>query len=639
MGPIKRRFGRLLVRGDQRAQSVPQDGATQAAKGDHLLFGSDPDRFLKLLYTADSEERLAGLFPDEISACEITRYGIYNDEKMIAPLQKLYSGILADGMSEDKRRDVYQFVAGFVATKTAVSPNALLPFISEEPSSGIVATAVIDYVSIADMTGGDPMSRPRDIVGMIESGMLKNTGAVFGGLLHLGDPRVCKLIWPLRNSLEPSGVDAAIKSFAGFLSAATIDFELSWLEEMEGGIDDGLFGTVAYGILFQKRHAKIPVVATGERPIPGAGLTPEQQRAMQRWIPIEDYAKQIAPRLFALERTEPPPRVMPHVIREWGLEPLSRPEQTDGIVSPASLPSQRREHTDAEETQSATATTSAEKFVCEEEEWFDENGRVYAVWGLSNPNGPTLYCLGDRVRDGRHTLFYRWMHMLGGRTWYSSEVRSQPLTYSDIANTTIAIQNHLVSQGGEDGIMDKIPSFVLASNNDEGLLNFLRYLLSKGPAAQLDWGQELFYLRKFGSNAFDRAGAEIRAVMEQLKAEAASDGRDISDAVRVAESRFGQIPSYREYDPPTFESSRLTTALFEEWWSRVNNPSFRLTALLHFAEMWVGAISLARHTPLSKIRKLVEFDQIRVFFSDFGMELWPETLTTDVIEHRIGIRR
>jgi hypothetical protein len=177
---------------------------TDAIKRRGLLIETDPEGFLKRILTNDTKERLAGLLLDDILVCEIVRYGIYNDEKMIAPLQKLYSRVIAEGMTKDLRRIVYNHIVAFVESRTVVSPNALLPFISEDPSSGIVATAVIDYVSIADVTDGDPMSRPRDIVGMIESGMLETPGAAFGGLLHLGDPRVCKLIWPLRNALDPA---------------------------------------------------------------------------------------------------------------------------------------------------------------------------------------------------------------------------------------------------------------------------------------------------------------------------------------------------------------------------------------------------------------------------------------------------
>ena len=44
-------------------------------------------------------------------------------------------------------------------------------------------------------------------------------------------------------------------------------------------------------------------------------------------IPLADYLNRIAPRLYALERSEPPPRVMPHVLREWGLTPTTDPSE------------------------------------------------------------------------------------------------------------------------------------------------------------------------------------------------------------------------------------------------------------------------------------------------------------------------
>jgi hypothetical protein len=62
-----------------------------------------------------------------------------------------------------------------------VSANALLPFIAEDKSPAVVSTAVIDYVSLPALTDNDPMSRPRDIIGMIQSGTLENEGAAFGG--------------------------------------------------------------------------------------------------------------------------------------------------------------------------------------------------------------------------------------------------------------------------------------------------------------------------------------------------------------------------------------------------------------------------------------------------------------------------
>jgi hypothetical protein len=63
------------------------------------------------------------------------------------------------------------------------------------------------------------------------------------------------------------------------------------------------------------------MVMTGERPFPWASVTPEEQRRMARYIPIEEYTERIAPRLRALERREPEPKVMPQVLEVWGVSP------------------------------------------------------------------------------------------------------------------------------------------------------------------------------------------------------------------------------------------------------------------------------------------------------------------------------
>jgi hypothetical protein len=210
------------------------------------------------------------------------------------------------------------------------------------------------------------------------------------------------------------------------------------------------------------------------------------------------------------------------------------------------------------------------------------------------------------------------MHMLGGRTWYGTWASPQPLTHNEITNGTITIHNHFLSKGGEDGVMPNIPSFVIVNQDDNGMLDFMRFLVSKGPTAREDWGRELFYLRKFGSDAFGRAGAEIRAGFERAKAEAAIEGRDLSEYIKAVEWRYGHIPSFTDFQPPTFEASPLTEAPFEEWWAKVNDAEFRISSLIKFAEMWVGAISIIRDSSIAKDRRTVEFEQIRRFLSDFG---------------------
>ncbi len=45
-------------------------------------------------------------------------------------------------------------------------------------------------------------------------------------------------------------------------------------------------------------------------------------------IALADYVKRVAPRLYALERSKPPPRIRPHILAEWGLKALTDPLDT-----------------------------------------------------------------------------------------------------------------------------------------------------------------------------------------------------------------------------------------------------------------------------------------------------------------------
>ena len=231
-------------------------------------------------------------------------------------------------MAEEQRYAVYRHVAGFVEHTTVVSINAFLPFIAEDNSKMIVSTAVINYVSLGPFTDGDPMSRVKDIIGMIESNVLENEGAAFGGLLHMGDKRVCDLLIPLRDSLDDDAMNNAVKCSTGFIHSATADFYLDWLEGMEGSDQDGAFGNVASGLGLLKKKSQIDQVATGHRPFPARGSTPEQWKASLKPIPLAEYVQRISRRMYALERAEPPPRIMPHVLTEWGLKPLTDPAET-----------------------------------------------------------------------------------------------------------------------------------------------------------------------------------------------------------------------------------------------------------------------------------------------------------------------
>ena len=285
------------------------------------LLTTAPDRFFDLVRTDDIERRfdLAPTFEDLI-LCEIVRYGFFNDAGMIAGLSRLYAEH-ATQLAPDVRMEMFRLIATLVQQTSAVSINAFLPFLVEDPDGSVVSTAAIDYVSIGPLSDGDPMSRVRDVIGMIVGERMKNPGAAFGALLNLGDDRVCRLLVPMRDGLDPETIDEIARTSTGFVYSATVEFYLDWLEGLDGDRQDRTFGTVASGLALLRRRSRLDLVLSGRRPFPAAAAKAEAWRAQQSATDINTYAQSIAPRLYMLERTEPPPRVMPVVLQTWGLVP------------------------------------------------------------------------------------------------------------------------------------------------------------------------------------------------------------------------------------------------------------------------------------------------------------------------------
>jgi len=289
------------------------------------LFFSDPERFVRSLGGQEGQDELARqreyrCIQDYLFG-EIYRFGYFNDPAMITPLGQFYRMLLENGLDADKRFEVCHHIGGVLTHAKGLSLDALLPFICWDPDRAIVSTATIDYASVGSLVGNDPMGRPRELIHLIEQGDVQNPGAVFGGLLVLGDPRLCKLLWPLKDRLSPEGAKEAAQCTSGIVHAATIEFVIAWLEGLEGTGDDALFGDLVSHLVLQRRHMQVDQVMTGLRPFPVSSVSDEEFKAMGKWKSFEEYRKQVAPRLNALARSEPEPKVMPLVLEAWGITP------------------------------------------------------------------------------------------------------------------------------------------------------------------------------------------------------------------------------------------------------------------------------------------------------------------------------
>ena len=299
------------------------------------LLQDNPRRFWEIVHTEDRATRIAALISerdrlafeegkesDDLPLCEILRYGIYSRTDMIQDLREVYQHYVAP-KSDEYHLALLQTVNDAVGNTNFISINAFLPFIAEEKNAYIVGEVVINYVSLGPLTDNDPMSRVNDIIGMINSGFVENEGAAFGGLLYLGDPRICRLLTHVRDTLDEDAINQCVRCSTEFIHAAVVDFYLDWLEGMEGDNRDSLFGIVASGLTLLKRKGKTGEVFTGLRPIPSRNVTDKQWRASTKPVAMKEYVASIASRLYTLERSELPPKVMPRVLIEWGLQPQS----------------------------------------------------------------------------------------------------------------------------------------------------------------------------------------------------------------------------------------------------------------------------------------------------------------------------
>jgi hypothetical protein len=288
-----------------------------------LLLMSDPKLFMAVVHEQDPEKRVRSLHTlDDLMTCEALRHGIVDDHAALPSLIRLYNEIFLQA-PVDRRREIYRHIAMIVPQIGGWTAGAMTPFMLLDPDTGIVSTATIDYASLGSLLNDDPMTRPKDVINMIEKGIPENPAALIGGLLALGDPRVCQLLVPLRGSLDEHQVATVTRCFSGSTAKCVVEFYLDWLDELVNRRDyEGLsiFGHVAAGLYRLADARLVPFIVDGLRPFP---VPRGEDAEWPGWkqIDLPEFAASIASRILDLEGREAPPKVLPHAIRAFGLTP------------------------------------------------------------------------------------------------------------------------------------------------------------------------------------------------------------------------------------------------------------------------------------------------------------------------------
>jgi len=267
-------------------------------------------------------------------------------------------------------------------------------------------------------------------------------------------------------------------------------------------------------------------------------------------------------------------------------------------------------------------------------------GGIFAAWFMANPNGPTAWALGYVEREGKHELFYRWLHFTGGRTWIIGDLQSDSdMLNGDfgeiVFNSIIRFHNIcLASDINEEPILGVFPSFIITNGNisiNEALRGIMFFALERH-----EWSQEFYLNSRYGADFYSRAGAQIRSALDSARDDPAADQQRVDDMF----SMYAGRPGFSDEIPRMLAPIRPSVSAARAWWDHANRPDITKQGLNCFAEMWAGATSQISPEFLGDLKKngrYTSFSNIVAFFDQFQMPLWPLNLDDRKICESMGI--
>jgi len=248
---------------------------------------------------------------------ELIRYGVTQDPALIVPLGKLYAAGRGRLSLEERMELLSETLKFNVDYPFAI--NALNPFIFAEDDFSIVASAALGLVCQFGSNDNDPMPGPkyvRALVDHVDDPVLQV--GLYAGLLLTGDLQVSELVDRCWRFLPTEQQMLLTSLNTDFPSVLLVEFYLDWLEAIVEEDLDEEFGTVAAAL------ARIPLdhdnILDIRRKYPAWKPDSAPAVAIQSRLTVRQLARKIEHRLRDLEELESEPKIMPEVLRYWGIK-------------------------------------------------------------------------------------------------------------------------------------------------------------------------------------------------------------------------------------------------------------------------------------------------------------------------------
>lgn len=272
-----------------------------------------------LLDRMEDPEYWCGMEPDELSRLVRIAFPAYEfpiDPRLEEALPILYTEY-RKAVAEEIRRDfIGEMISREIRGEAKIDSLMAIAHFEEEPE--LVAMAAIAYATLYSGTGDDLLVGTEDLIMAIRASTPECRAGVFGGLLSLGDDRICGLLWPVRWELTLPELSSALDIRSDAPHVATILFLLEWLKEVDADTDRKGFALIASALARAASHAGLSLVVDGRRRLPALQDGPIYEYGHREML-VSELADRIAPTLRDIAGREKPLCLMPRVLEAWGL--------------------------------------------------------------------------------------------------------------------------------------------------------------------------------------------------------------------------------------------------------------------------------------------------------------------------------